>query len=222
MTKIICGVDVSSEHLDARIGQDGAPVRVDNSAEGIAELAAHCGAHQVALVVMEATGGYERLAFTLLWAAGVPCAIVNPRAVRRFGEAMGFLEKSDRIDAGLIAWYGAVKRVTPSAPAAENQARLRALAGRLRQLTALKVMQANQRRLVQDLAVLGSIDEILALVRRQIHDIAGEIAKLIDADPLWRALDASRNRPLYIVDEVIAVSDGRAAARTPQPAAVQA
>jgi len=47
---------------------------------------------------MEATGGYEKQLFAQLWAAGIPTAIVNPCAVRRFAEAMGFLEKTDRID----------------------------------------------------------------------------------------------------------------------------
>ena len=94
----------------------GAALRVESNAEGLAELAAFCGDHQVELVVMEATGGYERLAFTLLWEAGVACAIVNPRQVRRFAEAMGFLEKTDAIDAGVIAWYGEAKRVAPCAP----------------------------------------------------------------------------------------------------------
>ena len=139
MTEIICGVDVSSEHLDACIGRNGPRLRVANSPEGIEDLAAFTTERQVTLAVMEATGGYERLPFTLLWAAGVPCAIVNPRAVRRFGEGMGILEKTDRIDAGLIAWYGAVKQVKPQTPATANQLQLRALSGRLRQLTGLKV-----------------------------------------------------------------------------------
>jgi len=91
--------------------------RFANDADGIAELAAFCKQHRVARVALEATGGYERLAFALLWGAGIPAAIVNPRAVRRFAEAMGFLEKTDRIDAGIIAWFAEVKRVAPQRPA---------------------------------------------------------------------------------------------------------
>ncbi|MBV8507211.1 MAG: transposase, partial [Alphaproteobacteria bacterium] len=87
MTNLICGVDVSSATLEARLGRDGVVRRFARDAEGIAALAAFCREHQVGCVAMEATGGYERLPFGLLWAAGVPAAIVNPRAVRRFAEA---------------------------------------------------------------------------------------------------------------------------------------
>ena len=62
MARIICGVDVSSSSLEARISREGAAASFPNHAEGIAELAAFCHAHQVELVAMEATGGYEQQA----------------------------------------------------------------------------------------------------------------------------------------------------------------
>lgn len=204
MTEIICGVDVSSQYLDAAIGLDGPHLRVANDEEGIAELAEFCQAHRVELAVMEASGGYERLAFALLWAAGLPCALVNPRQVRRFAEAMGFLEKTDRIDARLIAWYAQAAGVGPNEPAGEEQQRLRALVTRLRQLTALKTAQANQRRFVQAPEVLASIDEMLALVRRQSRELAGEIARLLEADPVWAALDAAFREIKGVADRTVA------------------
>lgn len=200
----ICGVDVSSDRLDARVGGDGPELGVANTAEGIGELAEFCTTHGVDLVVMEATGGYERLAFSLLWEAGIACAVVNPRAVRRFAEAMGYLEKTDRIDAGVIAWYGEAKRIAPCPPASAAQRRLRALAARLRQLTALKVRQTNQRRLVEDPEVLASIDEILAVVRRQTATLSARIVDLIDAEPLWLALDAAFREIKGIADRTVA------------------
>ena len=54
-----------------------------------------------------------------LWAAQIPVAIVNPRAVRRFAQAMGLMEKTDRIDAGVIAWYAEVKRIAAQPPASQ-------------------------------------------------------------------------------------------------------
>lgn len=191
MTKTICGVDVSSQVLDARIGSHGARRQVERSAQGIAQLAAFCREQEVELVVMEATGGYEKLPFMLLWAAGLPCAIVNPRSVRRFAEAMGQLEKTDRLDAGIIAQFAAVKRIVAQRPASETQQRLTALVGRLRQLTALKVMQMNQRRLVVEADVLASIEAVLALLASQIRQFENAIAALIAADPLWHKLDAA-------------------------------
>ena len=138
---------MSSTTLDARVGGEGGPWRrFANSPEGVGELAAFCEQHRVGLVAMEATGGYERLPFGLLWAAGIPAAIVNPRQVRRFAEALGLLEKTDRIDAGVIARFAEVRRVGPTEPRGAAQARLAALATRLRQLTGLRTARANQRR----------------------------------------------------------------------------
>ncbi len=191
MANIICGVDVSSETLDGRIAGSGLELSVRRDPEGIAALAAFCGEHGVELVVMEATGGYEKLPFGLLWAAGVPCAIANARSVRRFAEAMGVLEKTDRIDAGIIADYARAKGLVGQAPESQAQEHLRALVTRLRQLTELKVAQSNQRRLVQNPAVVAGFDEILALIARQSRGLEIQIADLLDADPLWRTLDAA-------------------------------
>jgi transposase len=189
VTKIICGVDVSSRTLDARIGRDGAASRFERTAAGIEALVAFCEAHRVELVAMEATGGYEKLPFALVWAAGIPAVILNPRAVRRFAEAMGFLEKTDRLDAGIIAWFAEVKRLVPQKPASQTQERLEALVTRLHQLTRLRTTQSNQRRLLTEAAVLASIDAVIALVTRQIRSFEAQIAELIAGDPLWRKLD---------------------------------
>src|SRR5215469_928070 len=156
VTRIICGVDVSSDSLEARIGREGAAASFPNRAEGMAELAVFCHAQQVELVAMEATGGYEQQAFAQLSEAGLPVAILNPRAVRRFAESMGRLEKTDAIDAGMIAWYAAVRQSSPVCLAPHNQQQLRALVTRLRQLPEIRTAQLNQRRLVTDRVVQGS------------------------------------------------------------------
>lgn len=191
MAEIICGVDVSLKTLDGRIGRSGPELSVRRDPEGIAALARFCAEHGVELVVMEATGGYEKLPFGLLWAAGVPCAIANPRSVRRFAEAMGVLEKTDRLDAGIIADYARAKGLAGQAPESQAQERLRALVTRLRQLTQLKVAQSNQRRLVHEPDVVAAFDEMLALIGRQSRALELQIAELLGADPLWRALDAA-------------------------------
>lgn len=82
VTPIICGVDVSATTLDARIGRDGEHRRFAVSAGGLAGLIAFCQAHQVGLVVMEATGGYERQPAGHLWAAGLPTANNQTRQAR--------------------------------------------------------------------------------------------------------------------------------------------
>jgi transposase len=189
VTQIVCGVDVSSTSLEAAIGPHGAVSSFPNNPDGIAALAGFCRDRNAALVAMEATGGYERQAFALLHGQGIGVAILNPRAVRQFASGMGRLEKTDAIDAGMIAWFAEVKRVRPMALASSAQLQLRALVTRLRQLTQLRTAQLNQQRLIAEPRVQASFDELLALVNRQIDGLAAEIAGLIDRDPLWRELD---------------------------------
>jgi transposase len=204
VAKIICGVDVSSKTLDARIGQDGPSQNFDRTPEGIRALAAFCKSHDVEFVAMEATGGYEKLPFSLLWLAGVPCAILNPRSVRRFAEAMGTFEKTDDIDAGVIAHFAEVKRIVPQTPASGAQQELEALVTRLRQITDLRTSQTNQRRLVTEAGVLEGIDELVALLNRQIRALEAKIAQSIDADPLWKALDAAFRSIKGVADRTVA------------------
>ena len=189
MARITCGVDISGETLDARIGRNGAWQPFARTLDGIDALIAFCRPHQVELVAMEATGGYERLPLAQLWAAQIPVALLNPRAVRRFAEAMGVLEKTDRIDCGIIAWYAAVKHLQPTPPASATQQRLAALVVRLRQLTALKVQQINQRQPVSAPELQASFSAILAAVATQLRALEVQISALLAADPLWAALN---------------------------------
>lgn len=204
MTRTICGVDVCAKSLEARIGQQGAAGSFPNTAEGIAALACFCQAHQADLVAMEATGGYERRAFAQLLEQGLPVAILNPRAVRQFAQSMGWLEKTDRIDAGIIAWYAEVKKSQPACLAPQSQQQLRALVTRLRQLTELRTAQRNQQRLVVDRAVQRSFTKLLAEVQRQIRDLERRIAALIEQDPLWRELNQAFRTIKGVADRTVA------------------
>lgn len=204
MTTMICGVDVSAETLDARLGRDGVWRQFARTGEGIAELAAFCRDHPVSLVVMEASGGYERLPFGQLWAAGIPVAIANPRSVRRFAESMGCLEKTDRIDCGMIAWYAESKRLRPTPPASATQQHLTALVVRLRQLTDLRAEQVNQRRLVTDPEVLDTFSAVQSGIAKQIRLLEAKIAALIDADPLWAALAEAFRGIKGVADRTVA------------------
>jgi transposase len=189
VNRIICGVDASKSWLDARVEPAGAVGRFPNAAAGIAELAAWCGGHGVEIVVMEASGGCERTAFLLLSQAGIGCAIVNARNVRRFAESMGFLEKTDRIDAALIARFAEARRVQPTPPPGVSQQRLKALVARLSQVTGDLTVQKQRRSALTDAEIVASLDEVIALFKRQQRSLEGEIASLIDDDPLWASLD---------------------------------
>jgi transposase len=204
VTRIICGVDISSVSLEARIGRNGVSDAFANSRQGIAALADFCQAHQVELVAMEATGGYEKQPFALLSEQGLGVAILNPRAVRRFAEAMGVLEKTDIIDAGLIAWFAEVKRSQPQPLSPAGQQQLRALVTRMRQLTAIRTAQRNQRRLVTDAAVLASFEELLSLLQHQIAALQSAITELIAQDPLWQQLDPAFRSIKGVADRTVA------------------
>jgi transposase len=204
VTRTICGVDVASKSLEARVGQQGAAGSFPNNPEGIAALAAFCQAHRVELVAMEATGGYEQQAFAQLSEQGLPVAILNPRAVRQFAQSMGLLEKTDAIDAGMIAWYAEVKKSPPVCLAAQSQQHLRALVTRLRQLTEVRTAQLNQRRLVTDRAVASSFRKMLAFLAKQISELEQRIAALIEQDPLWRELDQTFRTIKGVADRTVA------------------
>lgn len=211
MIRPVCGVDVSKNWLDASAQPDGAAARFSNTASGVEKLAAFCRQHGAGLVVMEASGGYERLAFGLPWAMGQPCGLVNPRQVRRFAEAMGVLEKTDRIDAAIIARYGEVKRLAPTAPQSPAATRLRALVTRLSQLAGDITVNKQRRSATTDAETLASLDEVIALLKRQSRRLEGEIASLIDADPLWERLDRAFRSIKGVASRTVAKPDGRAA-----------
>jgi transposase len=186
---MICGVDIASSSLAARIGRDGIAAIFANTTDGIAQLAAFCHSHQVELVAMEATGGYEQRSFAQLSEHGLPVAVLNPRAVRQFAQSMGALEKTDAIDAGMIAWYAETKQSQPLCLAPATQLELRARVTRLRQLTEVRTAQSNQQRLVTNAAVRKGFSAMLKFLDEQIEELEQAIAALIDADPLWRQLN---------------------------------
>jgi transposase len=187
--KIICGVDVSKARLDACIEPGSIRDSFDNDAAGIAMLAAFCRQHQAELVAMEATGGYERKAFLLLWQQDLPCAVANARNVRLYAESMGMLEKTDSIDTAMIARFARDKNLQPTPLPSQAQQRIKALVARLRQVTDdLTVQKQRRSSLLDNAEMLASLDEVIALLKRQSRTLEGEIASMIDDDPLWAKL----------------------------------
>jgi transposase len=201
---MICGVDVSKAWLDGWI-EPGGYRRFANTEGGIAELAAWASGHDASMVVMEASGGVEQGAFLGLWRLGLPCALTNPRAVRRFAEAMGKLEKTDRIDAEVIARHAVARRIVPDKPPSEQQQRLTALATRLRQIAADLSVQKQRRHSTRNPEALASLEQAIAFFTAQAKALSAEIAKAIEHDPVWTALDASFRSIKGIADRTVAV-----------------
>lgn len=184
--RIICGVDVSKNWLDAFAA--GAHRRFPNTEQGCRALAGLCREQAVELVVMEASGGLEQPAFVMLWKLGQPSALANSRSVRRFAEAMGLLEKTDRIDAEVIARFAEAKRMTPTPLPATDQQRLSALATRLRQVTQDLGNQKRRLYSTRDETARASLIAAIAFFTAQARGLLDEIAAMIEADPLWSAL----------------------------------
>ena len=204
MTRTICGVDISSQSLDARIGQRGAYAQFPNTAAGIASLTNFCRTHLVDLVAMEATGGYEQRALALLSEQGLAVAILNPRAVRQFAQSMGQLEKTDRLDAGMIAFFAETKDSQPVCLSSARQQKLRALVTRLRQLTEVRTAQMNQSRLVTDPVIVSHFKQLLDVINKQMGELEISIAAMIAEDPLWSQLDQAFRSIKGVADRTVA------------------
>jgi transposase len=105
MSKCV-GIDVSKQHLDWVLGVDGKVARVPNSPAGVRRLVARLCKVELESIIVESTGGYERALTEALSAADLPVILVNPWRVRRFGEGLGVLAKTDPLDARVLATFG--------------------------------------------------------------------------------------------------------------------
>jgi transposase len=181
------GIDVAKDHLDVATYPAGAPIRVPNTPEGLAELTARLG--PVRLVVLEATGGYEAAVVAALHLAGVPVAVVNPRQARDFARVIGRHAKTDRADAAVLAEFAA--RIGPPPAAAPDPGReaLAALLARRRQLLGMRVMEANRLRPGTPAAIRGGIADHLAWLDERIAAADRELAAAVRRTPAWRADD---------------------------------
>jgi len=182
-TRLNAGVDVSKQHLDACWGDEDQ--RVDNDASGWDGLIAKLKAADVDLVVVEATGGYERGLVRALHGAQIAVARVNPRQARDFAKSMGVLTKTDRVDARCLRDFADVlarhkdrhKYITvPSDPQREL---LAALMTRRRQLVDMRVAETNRLEGASARAV-RSIRSVIKTLDKQLQDIDSDIDQQLE------------------------------------------
>lgn len=129
------GIDVAKDRLDVHVRPAGEAFIVARDGEGIEELVGRLNKIGPALVVLEATGGFETIVAASLGAAGLPVAIVNPRQIRDFARATARLAKTDTLDAAVIAHFAEAVN-PPARPLADEQSRLLGeLMARRRQLS---------------------------------------------------------------------------------------
>lgn len=179
------GIDVAKRWLDVAVRPTGERWRIANEATAIQELAGRLESLQPELVVLEATGGYERLALAELAAAGLPVVAVNPRQVKDFGRATGRLAKTDRLDAEVLAHFAAAVRPTPRPVPDEAAAMLTALLARRRQVVAMITAERNRRATARP-PVIAQIDAHLAWLQRDLDGLEDDLGKVLRTSPAWR------------------------------------
>ena len=179
------GIDVSKTALDVALRPEGTHWRSANDEAGIREVVERLGAAGPRLIVLEATGGLERLLVAALAGAGLPVAVVNPRQVRDFAKATGRLAKTDALDAAALAHFAEAIRPEPRPlPDAQSQT-LAALVERRRQLVSMLTAEKNRQQQALP-AVRPQVAAHIAWLEQALKDLDGELDALLQASPLWR------------------------------------
>jgi transposase len=183
------GLDVAKATLDLAWSTNPlARWQTTNDEAGWAALVAHVRTLQPAVVVLEATGGYETGAASALSTAGLPVAVVNPRQVRDFAKALGLLEKTDASDAAVLATFAARIRPTPRPLPDDLQADLHALVTRRRQLVEMLTAERNRVPLARG-AVRKNLLAHIAWLEKQLGKTDRELRTRIETSPIWRVRD---------------------------------
>lgn len=181
------GIDVSKLQLDVHAHLSGTRSAYGNDEVGLEQLIRRLREQDVQLIVLEASGGYERVAAALLTQAGFQVAVVNPRQVRSFAIATGVLAKTDAVDARVIAHFAATIRPAARPIADEQLQLLDELLGRRRQLMGMVVMEKNRLLQARDRRVRRDIKSHIEILEKRIRGCDGELQQLIQASPVWRA-----------------------------------
>ena len=179
------GIDLSKQWLDAHLLPTGQTWHVQTEPAQLEAWVASLPA-ELALVVMEATGGLETTVAGLLADRGLPVAIVNPRQIRDFARAMGLLAKTDALDARAIALFAQRIQPQPRPLKDEQQQELDELMARRRQLVEMLAAEKNRLLQAHSPRVCKSIHKSFPWLERQITQRDKELDELIKASPLWR------------------------------------
>jgi len=184
------GIDVSKNSLDVASLPEGRLRTVPHTAEGRRGLIVELPKPGECLVVVKATGGYERQLVVELTEAGHLVAVVNLRQVRDFAKGIGVLAKTDRLDAAVIAKFGEQVRPRPLAEVREKQVELDQLVTRRRQLVDLRTAEKNRQDLAASEAVRNSLQQVIDVLHDQVAHIEREILKLVNTHDQWKGTAA--------------------------------
>jgi transposase len=177
------GIDVAKDSLDVCLLPTERHFTVTNDGDGFRQLVDELPAAGTCLVVLEATGGYQRRVVAALVAAGHTVAVVNPRQVRDFARGLGILAKTDRLDARVIARFGQQAAPRPIEISSEKQAELRELVTRRRQLIGFRTAEQNRLETISTKIVRKNIRHLVEQLEKQIRQLEVAIGELVESDP---------------------------------------
>ncbi len=186
---IYLGVDVAKASVTLASEPPGLTAEFATDSAGLTALVQAAQAQPVTLVVVEATGGYEAPVVAALVTAGLPVAVVNPRQVRDFAKALGRLAKTDRIDARVLALFGARVQPIPRSLPDEATQELEAVLTRRRQLLEMLHAERQRRPRARGRVVRRSLDAHIRWLERQVIDTDATLEAAIQASPVWRVQD---------------------------------
>ena len=177
------GIDVAKKSFDLHILEDQKDMHFEYQLQQVKQCVKRLLKLEVGLIVLEATGGYEIPLVSELQTAGLPVAVVNPRRIRDFAKACGALAKTDKLDARIMARYGATLQPPVSREIDAQTRRMRALVARRNQLVKMQTAENNRMEHVFDKVVAQSIQTIRRSVKKEIEKVERQISDCITQQP---------------------------------------
>lgn len=186
MSEEFGGIDVSKDWLDVHLLASGDQERVENAPDACKALARRLSKLPLVRIVVEATGGYERLIVAELFAAKLPIVVINPRQVRDFAKAVGRLAKTDRIDAEVLARFAAAVRPELRPLPTESEQKLRELLTRRAQLLGMRTMEMNRLKQAHSEKVRDDVESVVAFLNERLQTIDEDLDQFIQQSPAWQ------------------------------------
>jgi transposase len=186
---VFVGIDVAKDRLDVHLLPSGEAFAVTRDHAGLERLVAHLRQATPALVVLEATGGFEITVAAALSGAKLPLAVVNPRQIRDFARALGRLAKTDALDAQVIALFAERIRPEPRRLADAQAQLLAELVARRRQIVEMIGAESNRRRQAREPRLQRDLDQHLVWLHQALTKIERDLDDTIRGSPAWQATE---------------------------------
>lgn len=183
------GIDVAKDELVIFFDGDQSSISIANTQSALTELVPVWQSYpQLQRIVIEASGGYETLAVSLLANGKLPVSLVNPKRVRDFAKGLGKLAKTDRIDAALLAVFGQMTAPPLYQLPSPEQAHLAELVARRGQLVLMKATEQTREKQAAA-AVKPSILRHLQWLEAEIQSIDTDLQQKIKDHQPFQQLD---------------------------------